>query len=187
MIQTDRAVVFLDSWHLNDVSRALNFNIDYVKLLSFFDNEDSILRAYFYTNTTYIAPNYDDDEIGRSSTMKFNDFLSYNGYDVVQAMPRFVFNHDAGKTMKLPDYYVNMALDMIDLAPTVERFYIASNSNAILPVLDRIKKLGVGVTLISTKTKSQDSFFVLNQALTMACDEFIEIAGAVEKLSKDDT
>lgn len=76
MLKTDeKTVVFIDGANLYATARGLDFDIDYKKLLSLFQERSNLIRAYYYTVLI------EDQEY--SPIRPLVDWLDYNGFTLV--------------------------------------------------------------------------------------------------------
>src|ERR1700744_3312311 len=72
---TDRIALFIDGANLYSAAKALNFDIDYKKLLEEFRKRGVLVRAYYYTAII------EDQEY--SPLRPLVDWLDYNGFTMV--------------------------------------------------------------------------------------------------------
>src|ERR1700759_4043569 len=70
-----KAALFIDGANLHATAKALQFDLDYRRLLAEFEKRYSLLRAFYFTAT------FEDQEY--SSIRPLIDWLDYNGYTVV--------------------------------------------------------------------------------------------------------
>ena len=71
----ERIALFIDGSNLYAAARALNFDIDYKRLLNEFASQGRLIRAYYYTALI------EDQEY--SPIRPLVDWLDYNGYTMV--------------------------------------------------------------------------------------------------------
>ena len=71
----ERTALFIDGSNLYAAARALNFDIDYKRLLGEFSSQGRLIRAYYYTALI------EDQEY--SPIRPLVDWLDYNGYTMV--------------------------------------------------------------------------------------------------------
>src|SRR5687767_12275375 len=72
---TQRIALFIDGSNLYAAARALNFDIDYKRLLKLFAGKGQLVRAFYYTALI--------DEQEYSPIRPLVDWLDYNGYTLV--------------------------------------------------------------------------------------------------------
>ncbi|MCO5135623.1 MAG: NYN domain-containing protein, partial [Phyllobacteriaceae bacterium] len=73
--QREKIVLLIDGANLYATSRSLGFDIDYKRMLRYFEKKAYLLRAYYYTALI------EDQEY--SSIRPLIDWLDYNGYRVI--------------------------------------------------------------------------------------------------------
>ncbi|MDO9458809.1 MAG: NYN domain-containing protein, partial [Alphaproteobacteria bacterium] len=71
----ERIALFIDGSNLYAAARALNFDIDYKRLLDHFSENSMLVRAFYYTALI------EDQEY--SPIRPLVDWLDYNGYTMV--------------------------------------------------------------------------------------------------------
>ncbi|MEE9316749.1 MAG: NYN domain-containing protein, partial [Rhodospirillales bacterium] len=71
----ERIALFIDGSNLYAAAKALDFDIDYKRLLEVFSNQGRLIRAFYYTAVM------EDQEY--SPIRPLVDWLDYNGYTMV--------------------------------------------------------------------------------------------------------
>ena len=71
----ERAALFIDGANLYATARALGFDIDYKRLLALFEQQCTLIRAFYYTALI------EDQEY--SPIRPLVDWLDYNGFTMV--------------------------------------------------------------------------------------------------------
>ena len=84
----EKIALFIDGANLYATSKALGFDIDYRKMLKYFQKRGYLLRAHYYTALV------EDQEF--SSIRPLVDWLDYNGYRVV-TKPAKEFTDEIGR------------------------------------------------------------------------------------------
>ena len=85
----EKTALFIDGSNFYAAARALNMDIDYAKLHSFFSADVNLIRAYYYTALP------EDQEF--SSLRPLIDWLDYNGFAVVSKLTREFTDPETGK------------------------------------------------------------------------------------------
>ena len=85
---SERIGLFIDGSNLYAAARALGFDIDYKRLLSYFSSQGHLIRAFYYTALV------EDQEY--SPIRQLVDWLDYNGYTIV-TKPAKEFNDPSGR------------------------------------------------------------------------------------------
>ena len=86
--QREKVALFIDGANLYATSKSLGFDIDYKRMLRYFQEKAYLLRAYYYTALV------EDQEY--SSIRPLIDWLDYNGYRVV-TKPTKEFTDSSGR------------------------------------------------------------------------------------------
>ena len=103
----EKIALFIDGANLYATSRSLGFDIDYRKLLTFFQKKGYLLRANYYTAII------EDQEY--SSIRPLIDWLDYNGYKVV-TKPAKEFTDATGRRKIKGNMDIELAIDARELA-----------------------------------------------------------------------
>ena len=61
----EKTALFIDGSNFYAAARALNMDIDYAKLHSFFSADVNLIRAYYYTCLLYTSPSPRDATLSR--------------------------------------------------------------------------------------------------------------------------
>ncbi|WP_409433873.1 NYN domain-containing protein [Litorimonas sp. RW-G-Af-16] len=160
----ERLAIFIDGANLYSTAKTLDYDIDYNKLLKLFQEKGRLITAKYYT-----ALLENDDY---SPIRPLMDFLDYNGYHVVTKPAKTYTDRDGRNRIK-GNMDMEIAVDMIDLAPHVDHMLLFSGDSDFQAVVAAVQKQGVRVTVISTMTSRP----------SMLGDELRRQANAVIELS----
>lgn len=152
LYQQERCALFIDGANLYSTARALGFDIDYKKLLNLFQKKGQLVRAYYYTVLI------EDQEY--SPIRPLVDWLDYNGYTLI-TKPAKEYTDPSGRRRIRNSTDVELAVDMVELAPRVEHMVLFSGDGGFRRVIEAVQRQGVRVTVVSTTRTSP----------TMAADE----------------
>jgi uncharacterized LabA/DUF88 family protein len=157
-----RVAVFIDASNLFYAAQELNITVDYDKLLCQLVNGSKLLRAFFYTAV----------DSTNSKQQGFLLWLRRHGYRVI-----------AKELISLPDgtkkanVEVEMAVDMLDLAPYYDTAILVSGNGALTYAVNAVSYLGVRVEIVSLRSMTSDSL------LSMA-DVHIDLQQIKEQIQK---
>ncbi len=168
----ERLAVFIDGANLHGTAKALGIDIDYRRLLELFSSKGKLVRAIYYT-----ALMEDQDY---SPLRPLIDWLSYNGYSVV-TKPAKEYTDQSGQRHVKGNMDVELAVDMMDLAPQVEHIILMSGDGDFRRVVEVAQRQGVRVSVISS-LKTQPPF--LSDELRRQADNFIELADLLPVLAR---
>ena len=160
----ERIALFIDGSNLYSTAKSLDYDIDYKKMLNLFRGKGRLITANYYT-----AILERDDY---SSIRPLMDFLDYNGYHVISKPAKEFTDRDGRRKIK-GDMDMEIAMDMVDLAPHVDHMLLLSGDGDFRPVLKSVQKQGVRVTVISTRTSHPP---MLADELRRQADAFIELS-----------
>lgn len=158
-----RVAIFIDGINLFHTALQLGMEIDYVKLLCRLTNGSRLLRAFFYTGVD-------------SSNEKQQGFLLWmrrNGYRVVtkDIVP-------VAENFKKPNLNVEIAVDMITLAPYYDTAVLVSGDGDLAYAVNAVSRLGSRVEVVSLRTITSDS-------LIDVADYFIDFDSIKQHIQKD--
>jgi uncharacterized LabA/DUF88 family protein len=162
---TDRLALFIDGSNLYAAARALNFDIDYRKLLEEFRKRGVLIRAYYYTALI------EDQEY--SPLRPLVDWLDYNGFTLVTKAAKRYTEHSTGVVRTKGNMDIEIAVDMMELASRVDHMVLFSGDGDFRRLLEAVQAKGVRVTVVST-TKSQPP--MVSDDLRRQADTFVELA-----------
>src|ERR1700761_8837422 len=114
----DRIALFIDGANLYSAAKALNFDIDYKKLLEEFRKRGGLIRAYYYT-----AILEDQDY---SPIRPLVDWLDYNGFTLVTKPARRYTEQATGMTRTRGNMDIEIAVDMMELASHIDHAVLFS-------------------------------------------------------------
>jgi uncharacterized LabA/DUF88 family protein len=173
MTARDKIAVFIDGANLYATSKALGFDIDYRKLLKEFQSRGSLVRAFYYTALV------EDQEY--SSIRPLVDWLDYNGYTVV-TKPAREFTDAAGRRKIKGNMDIELAVDVMELAPHVDQMVLFSGDGDFRSVVEAVQRRGVRVSVVSTVTTQPP---MVADDLRRQADEFIDLMSLQAKIGRD--
>lgn len=169
----EKIALFIDGANLYATSRALGFDIDYRKLLSSFQKRGYLLRAYYYTALV------EDQEY--SSIRPLIDWLDYNGYKVV-TKPAREFTDAAGRRKVKGNMDVELAVDALQLADTVDHYVIFSGDGDFRTLVDALQRKGRKVSVVSTMASQPP---MISDDLRRQADHFIDLASLKGEVGRE--
>lgn len=160
----ERLGLFVDGAHLYGASRNLGFDVDYKNLLGFFRRQARLVRASYYTALL------ENDEY--SPLRPLVDWLGYNGYCVV-TKPAREFTDAAGRRRVRGNIEVEMAVDVLTLAPRLDHVVIFAGDGDLRRMVDAVQQLGVRASVVST-IRTQPG--MIADELRRQADQFIDLS-----------
>jgi uncharacterized LabA/DUF88 family protein len=165
-----RVAIFIDGLNLFHAALQLGIEIDYVKLLCRLTKTSRLLRAFFYTGM----------DSGNEKQQGFLLWMRRNGYRVVtKDMSVVVDNY------KKPNLNVEIAVDMITLAPYYDTAVLVSGDGDLAYAVHAVSNVGARVEVIGLQTTTSDSEARSRNHLIDVADEFIDFDSIKQHIQKD--
>jgi uncharacterized LabA/DUF88 family protein len=161
---TDRIALFIDGANLYSAAKALNFDIDYKKLLEEFRKRGVLVRAYYYTAII------EDQEY--SPLRPLIDWLDYNGFTMVTKAAKRYTEYTTGHTRTKGNMDIEIAVDMMEIAAHVDHIVLFSGDGDFRRLVEAVQRKGVRVTVVST-VKSQPP--MASDDLRRQADVFVDL------------
>jgi uncharacterized LabA/DUF88 family protein len=169
----ERVALFIDGANLYATARALNFDIDYKRLLELFSAECNLIRAFYYT-----ALIEDQDY---SPIRPLVDWLDYNGYTMV-TKPTKEFTDSTGRRKIKGNMDIELAIDVMEMAQHLDHVVLFSGDGDFRRLVEAVQRKGVRVTVIST-VRSQPA--MVADELRRQADVFLDLTDFQEKLERE--
>jgi len=161
-ISRGRVAIFIDAASLFYAAQQLNIIVDYGKLLCQLVDGARLLRALFYTGVD-------------SNNQKQQGFLLWlrrNGYRVITK--ELILLPDGSRKANVE---VEMAVDMLDLAPYYDTAIVVSGNGGLTYAVDNVGYLGVRVEIVSLRAMTSD-------ALIGVADSHIDLEQIKDQIQK---
>lgn len=159
----ERTAVFIDGANLYAAARTLGFDIDYRRLLDFFQKKCYLVRAFYYTALI------EDQEY--SPIRPLVDWLDYNGYMMV-TKPTKEFTDAMGRRKVKGNMDIELTVDVLEIAPSVDHIVIFSGDGDFRRLVEAVQSKGKRVTVVSTIRTSPP---MVADELRRQADAFIEL------------
>lgn len=169
---TDRIALFIDGANLYSAAKALNFDIDYRKLLDEFRKRGILIRAYYYTALV------EGDEY--SPIRPLVDWLDYNGFSLVTKSAR-EFTDSQGRKRWRGDMDIEIACDMMDMAEHADHLVLFSGDGDFRRLVEGVQRKGARVTVVST-VKSQPP--MASDDLRRQADHFVDLSDLMSMIGR---
>ena len=169
----EKIALFIDGANLYAAAKALGFDIDYRKLLKAFQSRGYLLRAYYYTALI------EDQEY--SSIRPLIDWLDYNGYKVV-TKPAKEFTDSSGRRKIKGNMDIELTIDAMELADTVDHFVIFSGDGDFRSLVDALQRRGRKVSVVSTMSTQPP---MIADDLRRQGDHFLDLRALRDEIGRD--
>ena len=170
----ERIALFIDGSNFHTTIKLLGLEIDYVRFLKEFQSYGNLIRAYYYTALP------DPSEV--SPLRKLIDFLDYNGFSVVSKPTKEFLDPTTGKRRIKGNMDMELAMDMLKLAPHLDHIYLFSGDGDFCSLLSEVQNLGVRVTVVSS---TQTSPNMVADELRRKADRFLDLEDLRANLARE--
>jgi len=169
----ERIALFIDGANLYATTKALGFDIDYKRLLAFFNGAGYLVRACYYTALA------DDQEY--SSIRPLIDWLDYNGYRMV-TKPTKEFFDSAGRRKIKGNMDIELTVDAMEMADHIDHMVLFSGDGDFRSLVESMQRKGKRVTVISTICTDPP---MVADDLRRQADRFIDISELIDDIGRD--
>lgn len=158
----ERVALFIDGIDLDATSRALDFHVDYRKVLELFRSCSRLVRANYYA------------VVGEQtcSLRPLVDWLGYNGY-VTVTKPAPEPSESSSRRPPSPGIAVELTIDALQLSTYLDHVVLFSGSAEYRALLAALQKAGCRVTVVSSRKATGRA---VADELRRQCDQFVELA-----------
>lgn len=170
--ENERIALFVDGANLYATAKALGFDIDYKRLLSFFREQGRLVRALYYTALA------EDQEY--SSIRPLIDWLDYNGYTMV-TKPTKEFMDATGRRKVKGNMDIELAVDAMRLADQLDHIVLFSGDGDFRSLVAALQQKGRRVSVVSTLQTQPP---MVADELRRQADQFIDIADLEESIGR---
>jgi uncharacterized LabA/DUF88 family protein len=160
----ERIALFIDGANFYAAARTLGFDVDYRKLLEEFKKRGRLIRASYYTAIL--------EDVEYSPVRPLADWLDYNGFNVI-TKPAKEFTDSLGRRRVKGDMDIEIAVDMLELAPHVDHVVLFSGDGDFRHLVEAVQRRGPRVSVVSS-IKTQPP--MIADELRRQADTFIDLA-----------
>src|SRR6201991_3896276 len=160
----ERVALFIDGANLHAAARALGFDIDYKRLLKYFQEQCRLIRAFYYTALI------EDQEY--SPLRPLVDWLDYNGFTMV-TKPTKEFTDAMGRRKIKGNMDIELAIDVLDMSEHLDHVILFSGDGDFRRLVEAVQRRGLRVSVVSTIKSSPP---MVADELRRQADDFIELS-----------
>ena len=161
--KNERTALFIDGANLYATTKNIGLEIDYKRLLRFFENNTHFIRALYYTAIT------DDQEY--SSIRPLIDWLDYNGYTMI-TKPTKEFTDSTGRRKIKGNMDTELTVGALTLSDHLDHIVIFSGDGDFRALVEALQNRGKRVSIVSTLSTSPP---MIADDLRRQADQFVEI------------
>lgn len=163
----ERIALFIDGANFYAAARTLGFDVDYRKLLDEFQKRGRLTRASYYTAIL--------EDVDYSPVRPLADWLDYNGFNVI-TKPAKEFTDSMGRRRVKGDMDIEIAVDMLNLAPHVDHIVLFSGDGDFRRLVQEVQRRGPRVSVVSSIKTSPP---MIADELRRQADSFIDLADLI--------
>ncbi len=168
----EKIALFIDGSNLYAAARALQFDIDYKRLLELFSAQGQLIRAFYYTALL------EDQEY--SPLRPLVDWLDYNGYTMV-TKPTKEYTDAMGRRKIKGNMDIELAIDVMEMAQHLDHIVLFSGDGDFRRLVEAVQRKGVRVTVVSTIRSAPP---MIADELRRQADVFIELTDIREDIER---
>jgi uncharacterized LabA/DUF88 family protein len=161
MLSSEKLALFIDGLSLHHTAKALNFSIDFKRLLAAFRTRGVLVRAYYYT---IIAEEF-------QTTRPLIDWLEYNGFTVRTNSVKD-FDDGQGRRKFKRNIGIEVVVDAVEIAKHVDHIFLFSGDGDFRPLVKALQRIGPHVTVVSSLRTNP---MTVADELRRQADTFLEL------------
>ncbi len=169
----ERVALFIDGANLYATAKALNFDIDYKRLLIMFRGKCQLVRALYYTALA------EHDEY--SSIRPLIDWLDYNGYTMV-TKPTKEFTDATGRRKIKGNMDIELTVDAMELADHLDHIVLFSGDGDFRSLVEALQQKGKRVSVVSTLHTQPP---MVADELRRQADQFVDLSDLASLIGRD--
>jgi uncharacterized LabA/DUF88 family protein len=169
----ERVALFIDGSNLYATAKAVGFDIDYRRLLSWFRQRCRLVRAIYYTALM--------EDAEYSPVRPLIDWLDYNGFMVV-TKPAREFTDSLGRRKIKGNMDIEIAVDMMQLADSLDHVVLFSGDGDFRSLVEAVQEKGRKVSVVSTLTTRPP---MVADDLRRQADQFIDLNDLRAEIGRD--
>ena len=170
----EKIILLIDGANLFATARALQFDIDFKRLLNVFRKQGNLVRALYFTAVA------EDQEY--SSIRPLIDWLEFNGFDL-HTKPMREYKDDAGHRKLKNSIQVELVVKAMELSKDTDHFVLFSGDGDYCDLVEALQNRGCRVSVVSSLVPQPP--FVAD-GLRRQADQFIELNNIFEDIDIDD-
>lgn len=170
-----RLGLFIDGANLYTTMRKLRWDMDYGKLLNFWNERGSVIYAGYYTA---VLQNREDNNI-----QSLLDWLSYHGWSVV-TKPAREYTNDQGVKWIKGNMDMEMAMDALVQAKHLDHVILGTGDGDFKVLVYELQRMGVTVTVMSSLFKTDLTSPICSDAIRRQANSFMKIEDYKDQLRK---
>lgn len=169
----ERIGLFIDGANLFSTTKALDFDIDFKRLLDEFRKRGKLIRANYYTALL--------EHEDYNPLRPLVDWLDYNGFSVI-TKPAREFTDESGRRRVKGDMDIELAIDMVEAAAYLDHIILFTGDGDFRRAVQAAQSRGARVSVVSSLKTSPS---MIADDLRRTADAFIELADLESMIGRD--
>jgi uncharacterized LabA/DUF88 family protein len=169
----ERLGLFIDGANLYATAKALEFDIDYKRLLALFRTKGQLVRALYYTAIA------EDQEY--TSLRPLVDWLDYNGFTMV-TKPTKEFTDALGRRKIKGNMDIELTVDAMRLVEELDHVVLFTGDGDFRALVAAMQMRGRRVSVVSTLQTQPP---MVADELRRQADQFIDLADLERLIGRD--
>lgn len=170
----EKLAVFIDGANLYGAARALEFDIDYKRMLGWAGKQGKLIRAYYYTALV------EDNDF--SPIRPLVDWLDYNGYTMVTKIAR-EYTDPSGRRKVKGNIDVELTCDILEIADKVDHVMLFTGDGDFKRLVESVQRKGVRITVVSTVETHPP---MIADELRRQADHFVDLSDLKDEIKRAD-
>lgn len=171
----DETVVLIDGANFWSTCKNLGFDIDYKALLELLRKHFNIIRVSYYTATLTDSENV-------TKIRPILDWLSYNGYKVVEKPAKVIRDRETGQITKIKgNMDIEIAIDALDAAEYAKVIILFTGDGDFTELVRALQRKGVRVIVVSSM---KTTAIMIADDLRRQADFFVEVSTMREIIAR---
>ena len=170
----EKLAIFIDGANLYGAARALEFDIDYKRMLQWAAKQGKLIRAYYYTALV--------EENEFSPIRPLVDWLDYNGYTMVTKLAR-EFTDANGRRKIKGNIDVELTTDVMEISDKIDHVMLFTGDGDFKYLVQAIQRKGVRVSVVSTVETHPP---MISDELRRVADHFIDLSDLRHDIKRAD-
>lgn len=160
-------IALIDGANFWATCKNLDFVVDYKALLNLLHERFDLIRVVYYTATVT-----DEDNITKIRPIL--DWLSYNGYGIVEKPAKIIRNKATGDITKIKgNMDIEIAVDAMEAATYAKVIILFTGDGDFAELVRALQRKGVRVIVVSSMTTTS---VMIADELRRQADFFVEVA-----------
>lgn len=173
---SDKVAVFIDGANTFQTVKALDYEIDFKKILSEIKENAYLVRAFYYTAML------DTSKDQSNPLKKLTDWLNYNGFHVVTKLAKSYTNEETNETRTKGNMDIELAIDMLTMVKHYDVAILFSGDGDFRRLVEEVQKRGKRVVVVSSFQTRPRSYIA--DELRKQADVYVDLADVIDELRK---